>query len=536
MVRGRPDSPGGWCRSFARSGRSATSGLAAASGLAAPEFGYLPCLAGERPVRRYAPVVRGPWPGAGAIAVERRGAWDAVAESSLDPAAADGRSVAPRAGDGGGSWSAAVIHAEIDALGQVDLDALERTDLQQLLVEMRGPLRRLEAARAKVTGALQRREAAGRNGPHAGDRECREFLTGQLGLPPAEATEVTATSKRLADAPTTREAYDEGRLTSKHTAVITSCLPHIPYQHRTEVEAQLVGLAASLDPVALGRKAREFIAAHDAQRLRTVEKRRQTRRRFSYHPTADGGLRFSGELFGVDAEAARTAFDAFTPPPSADDQRSHDHRRADGLVTLAHAALRAGQAPTQHNVRPHVLVTIPYDQLAKHRAGEPATARLAGGEHVTFEDAWYVLADCDITRIVLDAAGTPIEASEAVRTVPTGLWRALQARDKGCTWQGCTAPTSWCDVAHLEDPFATGGRLRPDTAALLCRRHHRRFDAGGWRAEVCGDTVTYHPDPDRPPVTTIIERHRRQPTHPPPQSTSSTSGNQRAPTPAPGAV
>lgn len=410
--------------------------------------------------------------------------------------------------DDGFEWSATSLHAAIDSLIRVDIDSLDRDGLRGLLVEMTGPLRRLEAARTKIAGALQRRESSGSHHPHAGDRQARDFLTGQLGLSPSEAKEVTGTARQLPTAPSTSAAYQEGQLTSRHTSVITSCLPHIPYTHRATVEAELIDLAKRLDPVALGRRAREMIARHDVGELRTVERRRRARRWFSYHHTPDGGLRFSGELFGADAETAHTAFAAFTPKPSADDRRSHDHRRADGLVTLAEAALRAGDAPTQHGVRPHVLIMIDQEQLAAHHAGSPATAQYGSGEHATVEEARYLLGDCDLTRIVLDANRTPIDVSTATRTVPAGLWRALQARDKGCTWEGCSAPAAWCDVAHLDEPYAIGGRLTPSTAALLCRRHHRTFDAGGWQAQVQGARVTYTADPGRRPVKDLIGRRR----------------------------
>lgn len=441
--------------------------------------------------RRRSPL-RGSWP---VFAAERR------------PRTFD----SPEASDlAGAPWSATPLNRVIDELGEVELDGLSRDQLQSLLVEMTTPLRRLEAARARVTGALHRRESSGPSHPGRADRACREFLTGELGLTPAEAKDVTGTSKRLSEAPTTSEAYNGGRLTSRHVSVIASCLAHIPMPHRRSVEEELLDLAGRVDPVELGRRARQLIAAHDVGELRTIERRRQSRRRFSYHDTPEGGLRFSGELFGIDAEQVRTAFEAFTPRPDADDRRSHDKRRADGLITLAGAALRAGEAPTRHGVRPHVLVVIDAEQLRRHTAGLPSTVRLGSGESVSFVDAHYALDDCDLTRIVLDAAGAPIEASVAVRTVPSGLWRALQARDQGCTWNGCTAPTSWCDVAHLDRPFASGGRLSPSNAALLCRRHHRRYDAGGWRAVITGDAVRYQADPGRPAVGGLIHRDRQR--------------------------
>ncbi len=184
-------------------------------------------------------------------------------------------------------------------------------------------------------------------------------------------------------------------------------------------------------------------------------------------------------MYGTDAETVRTALDAFTATPTSDDRRSHDQRRADGLTTMANAALSAGTAPSQHGVRPHVLLLVDAEQLAAHRAGSPAVAMTGSGQPTTLAHLNPLLADCHVTRIALDASRAPVEASQAVRTVHTALWRALQARDQGCTWAGCTAPPAWCDVAHLATPYAAGGRLTLETAALLCRlcryRHKRHY-------------------------------------------------------------
>jgi hypothetical protein len=129
----------------------------------------------------------------------------------------------------------------------------------------------------------------------------------------------------------------------------------------------------------------------------------------------------------------------------------------------------------------------------------PGEATFAGsGERVPDADLSGLLADSVISRIVTDAAATPIEVSTKVRTVPAGLWTALVVRDGGCTWPGCTAPAAWCDVAHGNRAYRDDGRLHLGDCALLCRRHHRLFDRGGWTLQVEGPDVHYQ----RTPATT----------------------------------
>jgi hypothetical protein len=77
--------------------------------------------------------------------------------------------------------------------------------------------------------------------------------------------------------------------------------------------------------------------------------------------------------------------------------------------------------------------------------------------------------------------------------VPAGLWAALIARDGGCAWPGCDAPPAWCQAAHGNTPYRHDGKLKLADAALLCLRHHRRFDHDGWTLHIEGTTVTFHP-------------------------------------------
>jgi hypothetical protein len=88
--------------------------------------------------------------------------------------------------------------------------------------------------------------------------------------------------------------------------------------------------------------------------------------------------------------------------------------------------------------------------------------------------------------------------------------RGVVARDGArCIGDGCDVPTAWCDVMHLDVPYALGGRLTIDTAGLGCGFHHHRLDRGGWTVSwVDGRPVVHPPDrpPRRPPGTHVSAR------------------------------
>ncbi len=99
--------------------------------------------------------------------------------------------------------------------------------------------------------------------------------------------------------------------------------------------------------------------------------------------------------------------------------------------------------------------------------------------------AQRIACDASVWRIVLDpATGLPLDVGRAHRLVPHWIRRALHARDRGCRWPGCEAPTDWCDAHHHDKPWYLGGETNVDELMLLCRWHHVRVHEGGWRIEL----------------------------------------------------
>ncbi|MFU8841397.1 MAG: DUF222 domain-containing protein [Nitriliruptoraceae bacterium] len=360
---------------------------------------------------------------------------------------------------------------------------------------------RLSAERARIVAELERRCTRPIDDPGPRDR-ARRRLRNDV----AERTNATPSATKL-DAqagqaatcyPSTGAAFAAGEISASHVRLIAETLDAmVDDDQRDAAEQQLLTVARRVNPTVLGRHARELLARQAPLAADAAERRRQESRRVTAYDTPDGGFAFSGLLYGTAAESARVALDAFRTADAPGEHRTPEQRGADAFEQLCTTALRAGTAGTQHGVRPHVIITVTTDQL---ELGADGIARLGSGQPVLLDDLRHLLADCSWSRVVLAPDGTPLEASESVRTVPSGLWRALLARDGGCTWPGCDAPSSWCDVAHGHTPFERGGRLAPDNATLLCRRHHRHVDRGGYRIVVAGDRVRFEAPDGAAPV------------------------------------
>ena len=419
--------------------------------------------------------------------------------------------------------------AELDRLDRsvaevvgVDLDSMPDEALTQRLDRLRRPVARLSAERARVTAELERRRAAAIDDPAnraRSQRDLRRQLADRANSTPA-ATKLDADAGRVADRHRrTGTSFADGEISADHVRLIGDTLRALSPERQETAEAELIELARRTNPTVFGKHARELVVREAPTTADQVARREHLQRRVRSYDTPDGGFAFSGLLYGVMAETARAAMDAFRRPDTPGEHRSPEQRSADAFEQLCAAALRTGEAPTRHGVRPHVIITIEAGQL---ELGDHGTAHFGSGQPVTLRQLRTLLADCTWARVLLGPDSTPIEASASVRTVPAGLWRVLVARDGGCTWEGCDAPASWCDVAHGEVAFADEGRLSPSNAALLCRRHHRRFDRGGWRIKIAGQAVTYarDEDADRATATAPATATGGDATDPPPPPSS----------------
>jgi Domain of unknown function (DUF222)/HNH endonuclease len=94
--------------------------------------------------------------------------------------------------------------------------------------------------------------------------------------------------------------------------------------------------------------------------------------------------------------------------------------------------------------------------------------------------AQRIACDADVWRIVLDpTTGLPLDVGRSQRLVPHWIRSALHARDRGCRWPGCQAPTPWTDAHHLHS-WTLGGKTSIENLLLLCRWHHSLIHEGQW--------------------------------------------------------
>jgi hypothetical protein len=185
---------------------------------------------------------------------------------------------------------------------------------------------------------------------------------------------------------------------------------------------------------------------------------------------ADGTCDVRGTLPPELFHLVSTVIEAKVNPTFLDDtdDRTVPQRRADALGDICAFYLDHNDTlVSSSGEKPHITVTVDYETLKGQAERLPEIA----GKPVTPKTVRRITCDAGIIPMMLGSDSEPLDVGRKTRTIPTGIRRALEQRDRHCTWDGCEAPASWCDAHHLIH-WADGGDTSLGNLALLCRNHH----------------------------------------------------------------
>ncbi|WP_458041969.1 MULTISPECIES: DUF222 domain-containing protein [Bacteria] len=323
----------------------------------------------------------------------------------------------------------------------------------------------------------------------------------------------------LAEAfPATFDAWDEGRVSARHVAVIMEHgLPLTDADARAVFEREALVRAEGTTPGRLGSALARLAETLQPRTLTERHQEARASRGVGVRDIGDGMAEFSTTQPAV---LAHGMHDRITQQAQAiknadpSDARTIDQIRADLvadmlLTTTPDAQTGAGMSDGfggLGSIQAIVNVTIPALALAgvtdepAELVGrcpiDPAIARQLAG-HATGWDR--VLAD-PITGCVLAVD----------RYTPSAdMKRFLRARDQHCRFPGCRQPAHRCDRDHTLD-YALGGETDVCNLACLCKRHHTLKGETAWTARQLGGGILEWTSPgghiyiDKPPPALVL--------------------------------
>jgi hypothetical protein len=117
--------------------------------------------------------------------------------------------------------------------------------------------------------------------------------------------------------------------------------------------------------------------------------------------------------------------------------------------------------------------------------GTAGRCELEKGPSLAAESVRRLACDASVVRIVEDESGTPLDIGRKTRSIPPAIRRALNARDRGCRFPGCTH-SRYVDGHHIRH-WANGGETKLSNLLTLCRFHHRQVHEGRVAVQVLDD-------------------------------------------------
>lgn len=361
------------------------------------------------------------------------------------------------------------LAAAVSELAGEDLARVDAASVGDSLVEIRRQCNRLEAEfarRLRRFGELGGPRAAGAvNSAAWARRHCN-----MSGVAAASRAEVASSLDSL---PRASALLATGEIGIEHAAAMARAVTQLGPEAIRHVEAALIDAALRTDPGRFWHTVRQLRHCADPGGSGAAAELVHTRRFLRLSPGPDGGVSLEGLLDAASGAQLCTVIDRFAVP-TGDDPRSSEQRRADALVEMARRASGGGGRRLNGC---QLTVTVPLATLRR----EPGTP---GGE-----TTWGVPLGAEtVRRLACDSARTVVAVAEdgtmsvgrTSRVITRAMRRALEIRDRGCRFPGCTRPPSWTEAHHLGVHWADGGETSLANMALLCEFHHHLAHEGGW--------------------------------------------------------
>jgi hypothetical protein len=375
------------------------------------------------------------------------------------------------------------------------------------VVELETERVRVQYRQLAALAELNSRNTAGA----LGFRGLAGLIAAQLNCTPAEARKWAVAVQRFGARravtgetlepiyPATAEAFGKGELSSEHAAVIAETVEAIPSadraEHATAVETTLLEQAHTNNPHMLRVLGQRILAHLDPDGPCPEEQRlQQTHRRVTLNPLDDSMGLLEGRLSPtcraiwesiLHSLAQCRPADAMGPDTRTIPQRIHDAFEEAGRRLLA-----TGDLPDHAGLPCQLVITVSLTDLER-RAGRATTHH---GGVLSIAEALKLAADGSVLPAILSDCGGVLAYGRKRRLASAGLRKAVIARDRGCTFPGCSRTAAQSEVHHAID-WANGGRTDLNNLAIACGYHNTEGPKMGWRT-VMLDGIPHWKPPD----------------------------------------
>jgi hypothetical protein len=403
-----------------------------------------------------------------------------------------------------------------------DIPALSTPQLRAQITELAGHLNAAHHRWLVLIAEFDRRQGWS----DGATQSCAHWLNWQCGLDMGAAREKVRVAHALEKLPKISTAMERGALSYSKVRALTRVASEVTEEYFLDIA--LHGTASHVEKLVRGyRRARE---AEELSR----EAQQQACRSLRYSYNEDGSMELRGCLPAEMGALVIQALDAALQEPAQTDGRTSadrpgggkqqldqspaaiyvssetsnrpplSARRADALGRLAESFLKHGPAILNGGERHQIVVHVDAQTLREGVAGH---CEFENGPSLAAETARRLACDASVVSIVENEQGEPLSVGRKSRNIPPAIRRALNARDRGCRFPGCSN-TRYVDAHHVHH-WAQGGETKLSNLALLCRFHHRQVHEGQVVIRTLDDGALRFLNPDGETFDSVAPDHSR---------------------------
>jgi len=361
---------------------------------------------------------------------------------------------------------------------------------------------RIHAATAELVALSAELDRSGAWAAH-GMRSCAHWL---IGVDVQTGAEMVRVGHALKNLPALAAAFEEGRISFDKIRAVT----------RVATPADddvwlMVALHASGGQLArICRGVRLALEADDPRRAEDALLNRGVRvwwrddgmpELMAVLPKEDGAIVMAAiEAVAHVVASEQRRVPSPDQPELAAEQRTRRMLRSDALVRLcenwvANAATTPVVAPTTQ-----VVVHVDADVLSGETHG--GRSRIEDGPWLSPAAVRRLSCGADVVTVT-ERDGLPIDVGRVKRLITPRLRLAMQSRDQGCRFPGCSVPAPRTDGHHLKH-WSDFGKTKLDNLVSLCRFHHMRHHDGAFRIHADGPGDFIFTAPDGTPLAPVV--------------------------------
>ncbi|MCW2508531.1 MAG: hypothetical protein JWP68_1679, partial [Modestobacter sp.] len=266
------------------------------------------------------------------------------------------------------------LRSALDALAADDLKPMFGPQLLDRLAELVREQNRIAAEVIRTVRACELTQAA----EHDGLKTMQSWLRGHAHLAEGEAAQLVGAGRALEHLPTVAAGFADGVITAGQVGVIARVAEPARLAAAAdrdidvaEIDRALASTAVAAPHATVKLAVGHYLACLDPD---GTEPDPTEGRSLTISKHSDGCVSVRGQLDAVGGEKLQAALESIVQAARPKgDTRTRAQQQADALVQLADNALASGDLPTLRTVKPHVIVTIPVEDLLDPATG-PGTA------------------------------------------------------------------------------------------------------------------------------------------------------------------